>query len=245
MGVVVQAPVAALVLSLDGFEGPLDVLLELARRQKVDLTTLPILPLAEQYLAFVQAARDRHLELAAEYLVMAAWLTYLKSRLLLPEPEEEAPDPDAMAAALALRLRRLDAMQKAAGDLAARDRLGDRRLVRGAPDGLTVRVEHSYRSDLGGLLRAYATVLARKPAARLAMKPPVLFSVDRALEHIVRHLGGPDWRDLVALVPATRGDTDRRSALASSLVASLELAKDGRLELRQDRPFGPVMVRAR
>lgn len=245
MGVVVQAPVAALVLSLDGFEGPLDVLLELARRQKVDLSKLPILPLAEQYLAFVQAARNRHLELAAEYLVMAAWLTYLKSRLLLPEPEAEAPDPDAMAAALAHRLRRLDAMQKAAADLAARDRLGERRLGRGAPDGLVVRIDQVFRSDMGGLLRAYATVLARKPAARLEMKPPVLFSVDRALEHIVRHLGGPDWRDLLALLPRTQDETDRRSALASSLVASLELAKDGRLELKQERPFGPVMVRGR
>jgi len=236
-----------LFLDLDGFEGPIDLLLVLAREQKVDLTKISILALAEQYLSFITRARSLRLEIAADYLVMAAWLAYLKSRLLLPVQEEQEVEPTAeeMAEALAFQLRRLEAMQEAAVRLMARPRLGEQVFPRGAPGGLQVVSAIRYELPLFDLLRAYAAQRNRRQASRLTIEPGRLHSVEAALQRLQRLLGRtPDWQTLSAFLPrGLKGDIVGRSGVASTLLAALELAKDGRLSLRQDRQFGPIWVR--
>ncbi|CCG09638.1 segregation and condensation protein A [Pararhodospirillum photometricum] len=240
-----------LVLNLQGFEGPIDVLLTLARDQKVDLTRLSILQLAEQYLAFVAAARRLRLDLAADYLVMAAWLAYLKSRLLLPLPKESAEEPsgEAMASALQFQLRRLEAMQHAGQALMARPRLGHDLFARGAPEGLAMIRQPVYQGRLHDLLRAYGAV--RRAADRprvLTVEPFDLYSVDDALKRIEAMLGpAGDWTALAAFLPEPSAVAlVRRSAVAATFVAALELTRQGLLDLRQDGgPDAPLFVRKR
>jgi segregation and condensation protein A len=235
------------VVDLDGFEGPVDLLLTLARQQKVDLAKISILALAEQYLAYIQKARDLKLEIAADYLVTAAWLTYLKSRLLLPPPhDDDEPSGEELAEALAERLRRLDAIRRAADMLFTRPRLGHERFPRGEPEGLRILKKSRYRLSLHELLQAYLDQRTRgtKPDYRIA-QPPVM-RVEEAIERIGKLLGGPDWRNLLAFLPAgLMDDGFRRSAIAAHVGASLEMAKDGLIDLRQTIPFGPIYVRRR
>ena len=238
----------ALVLDLDGYEGPIDLLLSLARDQKVDLARISILALADQYLAFIAAQRRLRLEIAADYLVMAAWLAYLKSRLLLPEPpaEDDGPSGLALAAALSHRLQVLAAMQRAGGELMARPQLGREVFLRGAPEGLPVIDRPIYELSLYELLRAYGSTHRRQHAQVFTIPQAAFHSLDEALHHLAQFVGHvPEWRDLVGFLPEElRGGVFRRSVLASTFAASLEMARDGRLELRQDRAFGPIYLRS-
>jgi segregation and condensation protein A len=238
---------AALVVDVEGFEGPLDVLLALARAQKVDLRKVSILALAEQYMVFVDAAKNRRIELAADYLVMAAWLAYLKSRLLLPpEPEADGPSAEDLAAALALQLARLEAMRRAAARLMARDALGRERFARGAPEAMMQRRRVVYDASLIDLMRAYARTRTRAEYEPLHMRRAPVCSLEQALERLRAMLGAtPDWCDLLSYLPeAWRADpARRRSAVAATFAASLELAKRGELEIRQTEAFGPLALR--
>jgi segregation and condensation protein A len=240
----------ALVLALDGFEGPIDLLLTLAREQKVDLTKISIRALAEQYLAYIAAQPRLRLEIAADYLVMAAWLAFLKSRLLLPEPppEDDGPSGARMAAALAHRLRLLDAMQRAGAVLFERPLLGRDLFARGAPEGIAGRDRPVYTLSLAELLGAYGASQRRRDAgAVLVVTPPALYAIDEALQCLARLIGHvPEWRELAAFLPdEPRGGIFRRSALAATFAAALELTRAGRVELRQERAFGPIHLRAR
>lgn len=238
----------ALVLDLDGFEGPIDLLLALARAQKVDLAKLSILALAEQYLAFIAAQTRLRLEIAADYLVMAAWLAYLKSRLLLPEPpsDDDGPSGEELAAGLRHRLRLLAAMQRAGGALMARPLLGRELFLRGRPEGLPRVDRPVYELSLYELLSAYGAGHRRWHSQVLTIEPPSFHSLDDALRHLAPLVGQlREWRELAAFLPAElRGAVLRRSALAATFAASLELARAGRIELRQDRPFGPIYLRS-
>ena len=237
-----------LVLDLDGYEGPIGLLLSLAREQKVDLAKISILALADQYLAFIERQQQLRLALAADYLVMAAWLAYLKSRLLLPQQTIDDDEPDAaeFAAILGHRLKLLEAMQIAGHRLMARPRLGDEVFLRGAPEGLAAVAVPVWRLDLYQLLRAYGEGRRRTTTAVLAIEPSVLHSMDEALKRLARFLGRvPDWRELTRFLPAgVDAEQIRRSALAATFAAALELVREGRVELRQDRAFGPIYLRS-
>jgi len=235
----------ALTLDLDGWEGPLDLLLSLARAQKVDLREISILALVEQYLAFIAGAKALKLELAADYLVMAAWLAYLKSALLLPKDPEAEPDPEALALRLQLRLQRLQAMREAGARLMARDRIGRDVFRRGRPDGLRTVRRAAWDADLYALIAAYGAVMARtRPAVHQIVRRPVM-TLDDALARVQAMLGtAMDWARLESFLPRVADPQLRRSALASSFAAALELAKQGRAELRQDAAFAPLFVRA-
>jgi segregation and condensation protein A len=237
----------AFVVDLDNFEGPLDLLLDLARREKVDLAKISIARLAQQYLGFIEEARRLRLELAADYLVMAAWLAYLKSRLLLPEPPKpDEPSGAEMAASLAHRLRRLQAMRGAAEMLAGRDRLGRDVFPRGAPEGVRTDRASRWDASLYDLLSAYArqrgeTALAHVTIRRQPVWP--LAEARAALELLVGDLG--DWTALDTLLAAFLAPLDeQRSVLASSFSASLEMAKEGHVTLRQEHPFAPLYLRS-
>lgn len=240
-------PLAAdrLVLALDGFEGPIDMLLSLAREQKVDLAKISILALADQYLAFVAEARKVRLELAADYLVMAAWLAYLKSRLLIPEQPEDEPSGEDMAAALAFQLQRLEAMKGAAARLLARPRLGIDVFARGAPEDLDIQRKSVFQVTLYDLLKAYGEHRRRKETSVLHMEPMHLYSIEDAVKRLSEMLGRmPDWTTLSHFLPReAKGTLMGRSALAAHFAATLELAKAGQVELRQDGAFGPLWVR--
>lgn len=235
-----------LVVDVEGFEGPLDVLLALARTHKVDLKKLSILDLAEQYLAFIQRSRSLHLEVAADYLVMAAWLAYLKSRLLLPDEKDgEEPSGEEMAAILAFHLQRLEAMREAAARLMARDRLGRDVFQRGAPEGIRVIRKSIYELSLYELLKGYGDVKGRVEVTSLRITPPPVYTLERALRRLQSLIGDvPDWTTLESfLEPEFRTGKAARSAVASTLVASLELARQGALELLQSNAFGPIYFR--
>jgi len=238
---------AALVLRLDGFDGPIDVLLALAREQKVDLSRLSILHLAEQYLAFVRAARDRHLDLAADYLVMAAWLAFLKSRLLLPPPHsDDEPTGAEMAAALQFQLQRLEAMREGGRMLMERPRLGQQAFARGQPEPFAVHRHSVLDVTLHDLLAAYAGLHRRGEVRELTIEPFDLYSVEEALERLNRLLGmAVAWTDLVRFLPEDlRDGLHRRSAISATFVATLELARQGAVDLRQDGgPFSPLTLR--
>jgi segregation and condensation protein A len=238
---------AELVVDLEGYEGPIDMLLTLAREQKVDLTRISILRLADQYLAYIAAARRLRLEVAADYLVMAAWLAYLKSRLLLPEPPApDEPSGEAMAAALTHQLQRLEAMQQAGARLMARPMLGRDTFARGAPEGLPRLLIPVWDATLYDLLRAYGDSRQRREAGVLHIEAPELYSMDEALQRLSRILGRmPEWRSLMSfLPPVLGGDVVWRSAIAATFAASLELTRAGKLQLRQDKPFGPIYLRS-
>src|SRR5262249_3128294 len=227
---------------LDGYEGPIDLLLALAREQKVDLARISILQLADQYLAFIADQRRLQLEVAADYLVMAAWLAYLKSRLLLPEPpgEEAGPGGVELAEALSHRLRLLEAMQRAGALLMARPQLGRDIFARGAPEGLGTIDRNVFELSLYELLKAYGDSHRRQHGQVLTILPTEYRSLADALDHLAQFVGYvPEWRELLAFLPEEAGGALRRSALAATFAATLELARAGRVELRQDRIFGP------
>jgi segregation and condensation protein A len=237
-----------LVVDVGGFEGPLDLLLDLARRQKVDLHEISVLALAEQYLAFVETARTMRLELAADYLVMAAWLAYLKSRLLLPEPPKpEGPSASDLATALALRLRRLEAIRKAAQMLAARPQLGREVFARGAREEPVQTGEQTFTASLYDLLSAYARQRQRLASNHVTFaKRPFWSLVDAraALERLVGQAG--DWMALDSYLLRYVAEPGMRpTVMASALSAALEFVREGRVVLRQDAPFGPLMMRRR
>lgn len=239
---------AALVVDVDGFEGPLDLLLELARRQKVDLAKISILDLAEQYLAFIERARQVRLELAADYLVMAAWLAYLKSRLLLPEPPK-ADEPSAadLATALALRLRRLEAIREAAKLLAGRAQLGRDVFARGRPEEQRIETEGEWEANLYDLLTAYARQRQKHVAQRVTVHRRFVWSLVEARDALQRLLGiAAEWTGLDSyLIEYTTDRAARATIRASALSATLEMVREGVLDLRQDRPFAPLYVRKR
>lgn len=238
----------ALVVDVDGFEGPLDLLLELARRQKVDLTRISILALAEQYLAFVEEARKLRLELAADYLVMAAWLAYLKSRLLLPEsPKGEEPPAAELAAALAFRLQRLEAMRNAAAQLQERALLGRDVFKRGMPEGIRLNNHGRFEATLHDLLSAYAQQRQRAMVGHVKLPQRNVWTLSEARE-LLETLIGPmaDWLSLDEfLVDHLAEPSTRATVRASSFSASLELVKEGKLDLRQATPFAPIYLRSR
>ncbi|MDT8343654.1 MAG: ScpA family protein [Thermohalobaculum sp.] len=238
-----------LTVDVDGFEGPLDLLLTLARAQKVDLRRISVLQLAEQYLAFMAEARRMRIELAADYLVMAAWLAYLKSRLLLPQPDTaEGPSGDELAARLAFQLERLEAMRRVAARLMARDQLGRDIFARGMTEAMTVRRRTEWSASLSDLLRAYARVKTREEYRPLQIDRTALFAIDAALDRLKSLIGQTlDWGSLAAFLPEGWGldPARRRSALASCFAASLELAKRGEIELRQAETFAPLFLRRR
>ncbi len=246
---VAQAPVdpANLIVDVDGFEGPLDLLLVLARSQKVDLKKISILALADQYLSFIEEARARKLELVADYLVMASWLAYLKSRLLLPEPEEEeGPSGEELAARLAFQLQRLEAMRNVAARLMARDRLGRDVFQRGAPEGVRINRTTEYSDTIFDLLKAYSDQRVKTVAEEMQIIRAPVLAVEEARARIENMLGKiSDWSRLDGLLLAEIGFENGRTTLASSLTASLELVKDGHLEVRQLNPFGPIYIRRR
>ncbi len=243
-----RAPAAEaerLTLDLDGWEGPLDLLLTLARSQKVDLARISILALVEQYLAFIADAKKLRLEIAADYLVMAAWLAYLKSCLLLPKEAGADPTPEELAMRLQLRLQRLQAMREAGARLVARDRIGRDVFLKGAPEGLKVVRRSAWQADLYDLIAAYGIVRARtEPGVHVIARRPVM-TLDEAIHRLERMIGAElEWTALEAFLPETQDLEFRRSALASSFVATLELARLGRVALRQKGVFETLYVRA-
>ncbi|MET4128220.1 ScpA family protein [Roseovarius sp. MBR-6] len=239
----------ALIVDVDGFEGPLDLLLTLSRTQKVDLRRISVLHLAQQYLAFVERAKALRLELAADYLVMAAWLAFLKSRLLLPpDPTEEGPSGEELAAHLAFQLERLQAMRDCAARLMGRDRLGRDFFARGLPEDITRRRETRYTATLLDLMQAYARIRTRDEFRPFVMDRDAIFTMEQALERLRGLIGfAGTWTDIVTYLPEgfTADPARRRSATASTFAAALELVKEGRAELRQSETFAPVELRLR
>jgi len=235
-----------LTLDIEGWEGPLDLLLALARSQKVDLKRISILQLVEQYLAYVEHARTLKLEVAADYLVMAAWLAYLKSALLLPRDPEVEPSPEELALRLQMRLERLNAMREAGARLMARDRMGRDVFRRAAPEGLRTVRKALWQAEIYDLIAAYGQVNARnRPVFHVVHERPVM-TLDAALERVAQLLGERiEWSTIESFLPDTLDRALRKSALASSFVAALELARMGKADLRQQSPFSPLYLRAR
>ena len=236
-----------LVLDVDGFAGPIDVLLTLAREQKVDLTQISILELADQYLAWVAKLRQANLELAADYLVMAAWLAYLKSLLLLPtSTDDEEPTGEEMAAALQFQLLRLESMQQAGEKLLGRDQLGQDFFPRGNPEKFGYNLNSAFEASMYDLLKAYGEHTQRSNVRILRIELSDLYSTDDGLKWLTKMLGSmPDWTSLLQFLPAEiKGDLVSRSMVASALSAALQLTKQGELKIRQTETFGTVYVRA-
>ncbi|WP_102110079.1 segregation and condensation protein A [Oceaniglobus roseus] len=239
----------ALIVDVDGFEGPLDLLLTLSRTQKVDLRQISVLALARQYLAFVETAKALRIELAADYLVMAAWLAFLKSRLLLPpDPADEGPSGEDLAAHLAFQLERLAAMRDCAAKLMARDRLGRDFFARGEGEGIQRIRTVRYTATLLDLMQGYARIRTRDDFRPFVMDRVDVMTLEEALERMRGLIGfAGDWTDLLSYLPDgwERDPVRRRSATASHFAASLELAKAGRIHIRQSGTFEPIQIRAR
>ena len=234
-----------LTLSLDGWEGPLDLLLSLSRAQKVDLAQISILQLVEQYLAYLNQARALKLEIAADYLVMAAWLAYLKSCLLLPKDPEQDPSPEEIALRLQMRLQRLDAMREAGARLLGRDRIGRDVFVRGAPEGLRLIRKAAWQVREFDLFAAYGAIRARTQPAMHVVHARAVMTLDEAIERVSRMIGmALEWTFLESFLPTSQDPQFRRSALASSFLAALELARRGRLDIAQDEAFAPIKLKA-
>ncbi len=239
----------ALIVDVDGFEGPLDLLLTLSRTQKVDLRKISVLKLAEQYLGFVEQARTLRIELAADYLVMAAWLAFLKSRLLLPpEPGDEGPSAEDLAAHLAFQLERLQAMRDAAARLMGRDQLGRDFFARGIPEDLTHHRKVSFTATLLDLMRAYAQIRTKDEFRPFVLDREHVYTMEQALDRmrgLIGYVG--DWATLVSFLPEGWDGTPmaRRSALAAHFAAVLEMVKRGQVVLRQGETFSPIELRRR
>ncbi len=237
----------ALIVDVDGYEGPLDLLLSLSRTQKVDLRKISVLQLAEQYLKFVERASALRIELAADYLVMAAWLAFLKSRLLLPpEPGEDGPSAEDLAAHLAFQLERLAAMRDIAARLMARDQLGRDFFTRGLPEDVTRRSKITYSATLLDLMRAYARTRTKDEFRPYAFDRKNVYTMEDALERMRGLLGyAGDWADLGSFMPEgwDKSPSRRRSATAAHFAAVLEMAKRGQVHLKQSETFAPLMIR--
>lgn len=241
-------PADALVIDVDGFEGPLDLLLHLARNQKVDLARISILALAEQYLVFVDRARKLRLELAADYLVMAAWLAFLKSKLLIPKiPGEDGESGEELAAALQFRLKRLEAMRDAAARLVNRNRLGRDVMARGMPEIVVLEKQTTYQASLYDLLTAYAIQRQRQAITNVRIARRTVWSLQDARDLLTRLVGRMrDWTALDRfLIDYMTTPQERATAIASSFAASLEMVREGMLEIRQEDAFAPIYLRAR
>lgn len=239
----------ALIVDVDGFEGPLDMLLTMSRTQKVDLRQISVLALAEQYLAFVEQARSLRLELAADYLVMAAWLAFLKSRLLLPpDPSEDGPTGEELAAHLAFQLERLQAMREAAAKLMARDQLGRDFFARGITEDVARVRRVTYTATLLDLMQGYARIRTKDEFRPYVMDRDSLMTMEQALDRM-RHLIGfaGEWTDIMSYLPEgwTGNAGRKRSATASTFAASLELVKEGKIDIRQGDIFAPIQIRKR
>jgi len=237
----------ALIVDVGAYEGPLDLLLTLSRTQKVDLRQISILALAEQYLAFVEQAKRLRLELAADYLVMAAWLAFLKSRLLLPpDPSEEGPTGEELAAHLAFQLERLEAMRNAAAKLMARDQLGRDFFARGITEDVQRVRRLTYTATLLDLMQGYARIRTRDDFRPFVMDRRHLMTMEQALERMRGMIGfAGDWTEFANYLP-DGWDVDpqrRRSTTAATFAASLELAKEGKIEIRQGETFAPIQIR--
>ena len=238
----------SLVIDVNGFEGPLDLLLHLARNQKVDLARISILALAEQYLVFITQAQAVRLELAGDYLVMAAWLAFLKSKLLIPKsPNDNGESGEELAEVLQFRLKRLEAMRDAAARLVNRNRLGRDVFIRGMPEAVIVEKQNEYSATLYDLLTAYASQRQRKAISRVSIALRSVWSLKHARQILVRLIGEMrDWtaldQYLMAFIPDMK---ERRTAIASSFAASLELVREGQLEMRQDGAFQSIYLRTR
>jgi len=247
MSVAERLAAEALIVDVDGFEGPLDLLLTLSRTQKVDLRKISILQLARQYLAFVEKAKSLRLELAADYLVMAAWLAFLKSRLLLPpDPTEEGPSAEDMAAHLAFQLERLQAMRDAAARLMARDRLGQNFFARGEVETVSRVKRITWDATLLDLMQGYARIRTRDEFRPFVLDRDSVYTLEQALENMRGLIGfAGDWTDLTQYLPVgwEADPKRRRSATAAVFAASLHLAKEGRLDLRQSETFAPIELR--
>lgn len=241
------APADRMVVSLDGFEGPLDLLLHLARSQKIDLARLSVLALAEQYLAYIAEARALRLEVAADYLVMAAWLAFLKSKLLLPveAKQEDGVNGEEMALHLAFRLKRLEAMREAAASLFNSKRLGMDFFARGLPEGMRTIRKSDYWASVYDLLKAYADQRRKTVPPPVKMGGRTVWSIKDARELLERLLGQiDDWSVLDSYLEQFLADpVVSKTALASSFGASLELTREGFTELRQAQPFAPIYIR--
>jgi len=237
----------ALIVDVDGFEGPLDLLLTLSRTHKVDLRQISVMALAEQYLVFVEKARVLRIELAADYLVMAAWLAFLKSRLLLPpDPADQGPTGEELAAHLAFQLERLAAMRDAAAKLMARDQRGRDFFVRGVPEGIARVRRITYTASLLELMQAYARLRTRDDFRPFTVERDPVLTMEEALDAMRGLIGfAGDWTDLVGYLPEGWASDPqmRRSATASTFAAALELAKEGRIEIRQGESFTPIEIR--
>lgn len=237
---------AALVIDVAGFEGPLDLLLFLARNQKVDLSRISVLALAEQYLLFIESARRIRIELAADYLVMAAWLAFLKSKLLIPQQaKDDGPSGEEMASALAFRLKRLEAMRDAATRLINRNRLGRDVFRRGAPEHMPDRVHSAFEASLYDLLTAYAALRQRQAVTQVTIARRQVWSLADARVILTRMIGEiSDWTALEHyLLRYMTTAEERVTAIASAFAASLELVREGKLEIRQDGAFQPLYMR--
>ncbi len=239
----------ALIVDVGAFEGPLDLLLTLSRTQKVDLREISILDLAEQYLAFVEQAKQLRLELAADYLVMAAWLAFLKSRLLLPpDPSEEGPSGEELAAHLAFQLERLEAMRGAAAKLMARDQLGRDFFSRGITEDVQRVRRVTYTATLLDLMQGYARIRTKDDFRPFVMDRKAIMTMEQALDRM-RHLIGfaGEWTDISSYLPEgwEMDPAKRRSSTAATFAASLELAKEGKIDIRQSETFAPIQIRKR
>lgn len=237
----------ALIIDVEGYEGPLDLLLTLSRTQKVDLRKISILQLAQQYLDFVEKAKALRIELAADYLVMAAWLAFLKSRLLLPpDPSEEGPSGEELAAHLAFQLERLQAMRNAAAQLMARDQKGRDFFARGIPEDVTRVRKVTYSATLLDLMQGYARIRTRDEFRPFVMDRESVFTMEQALERIRGLIGfAGSWTDISSYLPPgwENDPVKRRSATAATFAASLELVKEGKAEIRQSGTFEPIQLR--
>lgn len=238
-----------LIIDVDGYEGPLDLLLTLSRTQKVDLRKISVLDLAFQYLMFIERATALRIELAADYLVMAAWLAFLKSRLLLPpDPKEDGPSGDELAAHLAYQLERLQAMRDCAAKLMARDRLGKDRFVRGLPEDVSRRRNVIYTANLLDLMQGYARIRTKDDFRPFVLDRDAVITMEQALTRMRGLIGFTgDWTDIISYLPEDwlNDPQKRKSATASTFAASLELAKEGNIEIRQGELYAPIEIRKR
>ncbi len=237
-----------LLVDVTGFEGPLDLLLHLARTQKVDLTKISVLALAEQYLGFIEKVRELRLEIAADYLVMAAWLAFLKSKLLIPKKDSDTGESgEELAAVLQFRLQRLEAMRDAAGRLMNLNRLGRDVFARGAPETVIVEKRSEFSATLYDLLSAYAAERQRRVMNTVSIHVRKVWSLKEARDLLTRLIGSFDeWTTLDKyLIEYTTTPEQRATALASSFAASLEMVREGRIEVRQDGAFAPIYMRGR